>query len=103
MAARRLALLAFLAAVAIAPLALGDFRVTLLCYIGLNALVALGLSAGCGSKDTGDTTAVAEYAAPMEDCSNDTDDDGDNLTDCDDPDCTDSPECTMDAYAAPFE
>jgi branched-chain amino acid transport system permease protein len=41
--ARRLAQLAFVAAVVIAPLVLGDFRVTLLCYIGLNALVALGL------------------------------------------------------------
>ena len=34
---------AFLVALLLAPFVLGDFRVTLLCYIGLNALVALGL------------------------------------------------------------
>ena len=34
---------AFLAALALAPLVASDYQVVLLCYIGLNALVALGL------------------------------------------------------------
>ncbi len=37
------ALAAFLALLAAAPLLAGDYQVVLLCYIGLNALVALGL------------------------------------------------------------
>ncbi len=35
--------MAFLAALALAPVLAGDYQVLLLCYIGLNALVALGL------------------------------------------------------------
>jgi len=65
--------------------------------------VAVSLSVGCGTKDTSDTGAVAEYAAPMEDCVNGADDDGDDLVDCNDSDCTDDPACTLSDYAAPFE
>ena len=39
----RLLRLAFLAALALAPLLASDYQVVLLCYIGMNALVALGL------------------------------------------------------------
>jgi branched-chain amino acid transport system permease protein len=40
---RRGPLAALLAALAVAPMMAGDYQVVLLCYIGLNALVALGL------------------------------------------------------------
>jgi branched-chain amino acid transport system permease protein len=40
---RRAALGAFVAALAAAPLAATDYQLTMLCYIGMNALVALGL------------------------------------------------------------
>ena len=43
MAVRRGALAAFLALLAVAPMVASDYQVVLLCYIGLNALVALGL------------------------------------------------------------
>jgi hypothetical protein len=36
----------------------------------------------------------------MEDCTNEIDDDGDDLVDCDDPDCDADPACTVDAYRA---
>ncbi len=39
----RALVLAFLAALALSPLVATDYQVTLLCYIGLNAMVALGL------------------------------------------------------------
>jgi branched-chain amino acid transport system permease protein len=40
---RRLAAAAFASALGAAPFLLGDYRVSLLCYIGMSALVALGL------------------------------------------------------------
>ncbi len=43
MSARRIALLCVIAALAAAPLALGGYRLTLMNYIGIGAIVALGL------------------------------------------------------------
>ena len=56
----------------------------------------LGLSAWLDSAGTGQLfvdTLPAGGGGPVEQCSNGTDDDGDGLVDCNDPDCAPSPAC----------
>jgi PKD repeat protein len=43
--------------------------------------------------DCADPDCTGNPACPAENCANDIDDDGDELTDCADPDCTGAPEC----------
>lgn len=64
------------------------------------ALVA-SLGTACGEKE--ETGVVDLYAAPIEDCANDADDDGDDAVDCADTDCYEDPACAQAEYAAPFE
>ena len=57
---------------------------------------SLGLSAWLDSAGTGQLfvdTLPAGGGGPVEQCSNGTDDDGDGLVDCNDPDCAPSPAC----------
>lgn len=70
------------------------------------ALVATGTMTGCFEQDT-----TPLYGAPYNDtqdldeeliCDDELDDDGDELIDCDDPDCAEDPACmNSGAYAAP--
>jgi hypothetical protein len=76
------------------------------------ALAAMGIAIwpGCDAVDLygappDDTqavdTATPEYGAPIEDCTNEIDDDLDGLVDCDDDDCDGDPACDAGLYRAP--
>jgi len=46
---------------------------------------------------------VPPYSVPFEDnCHDELDNDGDGVTDCDDPDCYDSDDCGIPVYMAAF-
>ena len=72
----------------------------------LGLMVAISLVAGCGdsSKSGDDNPVDADWdgtSAPIEgdeagECSDEADNDGDGLFDCNDPDCFGSPACRED-------
>lgn len=69
-------------------------------------LMGVAVSAGCDEAEPAYMApSDTAYSAPMDEiCDNGEDDDGDELSDCADPDCEDDPTCAnVPAYMAPME